>query len=64
VRRTWSVCARRLAGRLLTDGYYRRFPLDPAQRHRAFALAVSLLWLAYRTGAMRYGMLTARRPLE
>jgi len=64
VRRTWSVCTRRMAGKLLADGRYRRFLLDPAQRHRAFALAVPLLWLAYRTGAMRYGLLTARKPSE
>lgn len=62
VRRTWSVCARRLASRLLVDGRYRRFLFDRAQQHRSFAVAVPLLWLAYRTGAMRYVTLAAQKP--
>lgn len=62
VRRTWSVCLRRLAARLLTDGRYRRFLRDPARQSRDFALALPRLWLAYRTGAMRYGVLVARKP--
>jgi tocopherol O-methyltransferase len=64
VRRTWSVCTRRLARKVLSDGRYRRFLFDPGQRHRSFALAVPLLWLAYQTGAMCYVMLTARKPSE
>ena len=62
VRHTWTVCLWRLARKLLTDRRYRRFLLDPSQPHRSFALAVPLLWGAYRTGAMRYGLLTARKP--
>ena len=62
VRRTWSICLRRLARRLCTDGRYRRFLLDPNRESRSFALSMPLLWLAYRTGAMRYVLLTARKP--
>ena len=61
VRRTWTVCLRRLMGKLLTDGRYVRFVLDPTRESRPFVFAVPLLWLAYRTGAMRYGVLTARK---
>ncbi len=61
VRRTWGVCARRLALRLLTDARYRRYVLDPQKTNRAFAGTVLRIWLAYRTGAMRYGLFTARK---
>ena len=62
VRRTWSVCLRRLAGRLLADPRYRRFLFDAAHENRVFARTLPRLWLAYRTGALRYGLFTAQRP--
>ena len=62
VRRTWSICLRRLAARLFADARYRRFLFDAACKNRVFALALPRLWLAYRTGAMRYGLFTAQRP--
>lgn len=61
VRRTWGIIFARLIGRLLTDARYRAFLLDPRRRNRVFALAVIRLWLAYRTGSMRYGIVTLRR---
>ena len=62
VRRTWTVCARRLATLLLRDAEARRFLLDSAQRNRVFALTLLRLWAAYRTGAMRYVVFTAEKP--
>jgi len=62
VRRTWTVCARRLAALLLRDAEARRFLLDSAQRNRVFALTLLRLWAAYRTGAMRYVVFTAEKP--
>jgi tocopherol O-methyltransferase len=62
VRRTWTLCARRLAGKLVTDRSYRGFLLDPRSRNRVFALTLVRLVLAYRTGSMRYGLMLARRP--
>lgn len=61
VRRTWGIILRRLIGRLLTEARYRAFLLDPRRRNRIFALTVVRLWLAYRTGGMRYGIVTLER---
>jgi tocopherol O-methyltransferase len=61
VRRTWGIIFGRLIGRLLTDARYRAFLLDPRRRNRVFALTVIRLWLAYRTGSMRYGIVTLIR---
>jgi tocopherol O-methyltransferase len=61
VRRTWGIVFRRMISRLLTDSRYRAFLRDPRRRNRMFALTVVRLWLAYRTGAMRYGIVTLER---
>jgi tocopherol O-methyltransferase len=61
VRRTWTICARRLARALATRGTARRFLLDSRARNRIFAMTLPRLILAYRTGAMRYGIFTATR---
>jgi tocopherol O-methyltransferase len=58
VRRTWSIVTRRVAGRVLTTARYRRLLLSPSTRNRQFALSLPRLILAYRTGAMRYGVFT------
>ena len=62
VRRTWTICARRLAAKLATDRAYRRFLLDGRSKNRVFALTLARIVLAYRTGSMRYGLLVAERP--
>ena len=61
VRRTWGIIFRRMIGSLLTDSRYRAFLRDPQRRNRIFALTVVRLWLAYRIGAMQYGILTLIR---
>lgn len=61
VSRTWTICARRFAKALATDSYYIRLLLDAKSRNRIFALTLPRLILAYRTGAMRYGVWTFRR---
>jgi tocopherol O-methyltransferase len=62
VRRTWSICARRLAARLFTDHRIRRLALDAATGDRVFLLSIPRLMLALRTGAMRYGVFVWDRP--
>ena len=62
VKGTWPRCARALAARLLVDGRYRRFIASAASRNRVFALTLLRIWAAYELGAMRYLLLTARRP--
>ena len=58
VRRTWSIVTRRVAGRLFTSARYRRLLMSRSTRNRQFALSLPRLILAYRTGAMRYGVFT------
>ena len=62
VGRTWAICLRRLAGKAVTDRRYLRFLLDKNAGNRVFALTMVRLLLAYRTGSMRYCVLTARKP--
>lgn len=61
VARTWTVCAGRVARATLRPRSL-RYLLDRRNTERRFALSVVRLVAAYRTGAMSYGILTARRP--
>lgn len=56
VRRTWSICLRRLIGKMVTDGALRRLALSETTRSRAFILSLPRLIVALRGGAMRYGV--------
>jgi tocopherol O-methyltransferase len=58
VARTWSIVLRRVAARVATTARYRRILLSRSTRNRSFALSVPRLILAYRQGAMRYGIFT------
>lgn len=58
VRRTWSIVTRRVASRVLATARYRGLLLSRSTRNRSFALSLPRLILAYRTGAMRYGVFT------
>jgi tocopherol O-methyltransferase len=62
VRATWTRVACRVAVGLLKNPVYKRYLFDRRQRERVFALTVPRLWLAYRTGALRYGFLVAQKP--
>ena len=56
VARTWPICAGRLLKALLVDPGTRRLALGA--RNRGAILSIPRLILAYRTGAMRYGIFT------
>ena len=62
VRRTWSVCARRLALRLVVDGRVRRLAFGREVRDRVFLLSVPRLIAALACGAMRYGVFVWDKP--
>jgi len=62
VARTWMICAGRLVKAMLLDPGTRRLALDA--RNRGAILSVPRLILAYRTGAMRYGILTLAKAEE
>jgi tocopherol O-methyltransferase len=63
VGRTWAICRRRLALRLLRDGEARRVLLGSGNPDRRFALSMFRIPVAYRAGAMRLALITANRPL-
>jgi len=56
VARTWTICAGRFLRALLVDPAIRSRVIHA--RNRRFALSLPRLILAYRTGAMRYGVFT------
>jgi tocopherol O-methyltransferase len=58
VKRTWPVCAGRFAARLLREPRYARFLMNRHKRNRVFGLTIFRIWLAFETGALRYGILT------
>ena len=62
VRRTWTICLRRFAGRLVTDSEVRRLALSRAVESREFMLSLPRLILALRGGAMRYGVFVWEAP--
>jgi tocopherol O-methyltransferase len=61
VRRTWTICLRRLAGHFVIDREIRRLALSRATRNREFILSLPRLILALRSGAMRYGVFVWER---
>lgn len=62
VARTWTICARLLVKALLVDRETRRLAFGA--RNRIFVLSFPRLILAYRTGAMRYGIFTLSKARE
>ncbi len=58
VARTWPAIVRRLIAKLATNPRYARFLLSRHAHNRIFALTILRIWIAYRTGAMRYGVFT------
>jgi tocopherol O-methyltransferase len=61
VQRTWSVAIQRLLVALISDAQTWRYLLNAHRRERIFAWTVARLWLAYRSGALRYAIFTARK---
>jgi tocopherol O-methyltransferase len=61
VWRTWWLCLKRAAHRIMTDRATRDFLLDPANGDRQFAVTLLRILIAYRTGAMRYGIFATRK---
>lgn len=58
VARTWPAIARRLIAKLATNPRYLRFLFNRHARNRIFAVTIFRIWIAYRIGAMRYGIFT------
>ncbi len=62
VRKTWSICLRRLMARMVTDPELRRLATSSATRSRDFMLSLPRLMWALRSGAMRYGVFVWEKP--
>ena len=61
VKQTWSTCALRVLARFSRDSSFRRLLADPQFTNRIFAKAVFRIWIAYHTGAMRFGLFTTQK---
>lgn len=61
IARTWPMIVRIFLLKLLHQPAYLRFLLDRHAHNRIFALTTVRLWIAFRTGAMRYGVFTLRK---
>lgn len=62
VARTWPMIVRIFLRNLVRHPACLRVLLDPRMKNRVFALTIVRLWIAFRTGAMRYGIFTLRAP--
>jgi tocopherol O-methyltransferase len=62
VARTWTICALRLVKALLVDREIRSLALRG--RNRISVLTFPRMILAYRTGAMRYGIFTLSKAMD
>jgi len=62
VSRTWAICIRRSASRLVSDARYREFLFKQGAQNKAFAITLFLILAAYKTGAMRYCVFTFEKP--
>ena len=55
---TWPAIVRRLVVKLATNPRYVQFLFSRHARNRVFALTILRIWIAYRVGAMKYGIFT------
>jgi len=61
VWRTWAICLGKALKGIATERSYRAFLLDGGNSDRSFAVTLLRILLAYRLGAMRYGLFAARK---
>lgn len=61
VERTWPMIVRRLLVKFATAPRYLKFLFTSHAQNRVFGLTILRIWLAYRMGAMRYGIFTFQK---
>jgi tocopherol O-methyltransferase len=59
VRRTWPIALRRTCTGILRQPAYLRYLLKKGNSNRIFVLTMVRMWMAYRTGAIRYCLFKA-----
>ena len=62
VQQTWPAIVRRLIVKFATAPQYLRFLFKTHAKNRIFGLTILRIWIAYRVGAMRYGIFTFVKP--
>lgn len=62
VYRTWPIVIRRTFLRLASRPHYLRYLLSTRSTNRIFLVTMFRLWIAYRTGAIRYCLFKAHKP--
>ncbi|MEA3213836.1 MAG: hypothetical protein QOE70_6893 [Chthoniobacter sp.] len=60
IARTWPMIVRIFLLKLLHQPAYLRFLFNRHAHNRVFAITIVRLWIAFHTGAMRYGVFTLR----
>ncbi len=62
VKKTWSICLRRVILRVMTRPKYWRMFLSRARTQAIFFNSLFRIRRAYQTGAMRYGLFVIEKP--
>jgi len=62
VRRTWSICAQRLAANIVTSSHYRSELWKRRNTDWIFAVTLLRILAAYYSGAMKYGLFVLEKP--
>jgi tocopherol O-methyltransferase len=62
IARTWPMIVRTFLRHLLRHPAVVRRIMHPEARHHLFAFTIARLWLAFRSGALRYGVFTLLKP--
>ena len=62
VSNTWPIALRRTCAGILRRPEYLRYLLGRKNSERKFVLTMVRMWIAYRTGALRYCLFKANKP--
>ncbi|QDU94842.1 class I SAM-dependent methyltransferase [Lignipirellula cremea] len=62
VRKTWRICAWRLAKGLASNRSYRQDLFQRRNRNWIFAVTLCRILTAFRTGSMQYGLYVVQKP--
>ncbi|MBC7532250.1 MAG: class I SAM-dependent methyltransferase [Oligoflexus sp.] len=62
VKKTWMICAKRLAGKIANDSTYRSYLMNSQAKDRIFALTLVRILAAFEMKAMKYWLFAAEKP--
>jgi tocopherol O-methyltransferase len=64
VKKTWAICAKRLAQKVANDASYRKFLMNAEAKDRIFAVTLLRIMAAFEMKAMKYWVFAAEKPLQ